>query len=489
MKSPFHPTRVAEPPPELNAIIEEGELLAAQRPTSPSTIDDVKKQMNSEADCNAWFTKTCRWLSSVYGSESSEVRNFARLRKTYVWHNMLGNWSQDVEFTRRDMLQMVSYLEGLRDFPETNPEGVGRMRMEDTAIGLVSNTLGGTQGKLSAKRVAATFGIDPAVLVDLNKTEVVSLLLRESLATSRIAFQMTLQTLLDLHTLPNGELERIRTALGALEFGIKDGNVVDNRAQRIEPTQRRSDSRFEYDVAISYASEDVDVAGALAARLEEKGVRVFFDRSAQVELWGKDLPEFFRNVYGPTARFVLVLVSKHYAVKDWTDFEFSIARGEAKQRKEEFILPVRLDDTPIPGLRSSVAHLNLEMVEIEGVVEALIGKLDQSGEKRQEVTKSASVNVLDTGYRLRAYREFAYGDTTNWMPWEARANNPSTERFWTWWNGLHTLVEHLDDEDQSELLWILNKRSEGIRSEDQGEFRRRYNGLRKRAKEKASSSE
>lgn len=90
--------------------------------------------------------------------------------------------------------------------------------------------------------------------------------------------------------------------------------------------------------------------------------------------------------------------------------------------------------------------------------------------------------------RMRAYRELAFGDTTNWMPWEARPRGPSTEHFWTWWNGLHTLVEHLDDEDLSELLWILNRWSNGIRSEDQGEFRRRYNGLRKRAKEEASGS-
>ena len=60
---------------------------------------------------------------------------------------------------------------------------------------------------------------------------------------------------------------------------------------------------------------------------------------------GKKLTHFFQDVYGPKARFVIVLISKYYPIKDWTDFEFSIARGEAKKRKEEFILPVRLDDT------------------------------------------------------------------------------------------------------------------------------------------------
>jgi hypothetical protein len=479
---------VTESLSELNTIIEDGRRLATHRPTYPATLEDVKKQMSSEADCNAWFTKTCRWLSSEYGSGSSEVRDFARLRNSYEWRNILGTWSQDVEFIKRDMLLMVSYLEGVRDAPEIESRMVGKMKIEDTAIGLVSGTLGGTGGRLNAKRIASTFGIDEAMLADLNKTEIVSFLLRESLATSRVAFQMTLQTLLDYHTLPDAVLQKIQTALGALEFGIKESNVVDNRAPRMKPDERRIDSGFEYDVAISYASEDVDKAGALAARLEEKGVRVFFDRSVQVELWGKDLSRLFRKVYGPKARYVLVLVSKHYAVKNWTDFEFGIARGEAKQREEEFILPVRLDDTSIPGLRSSVAYLSLETEEIEGVVEALLKKLDISQSNDHILISSRSDEAVDSTDRLRAYRNLAFGDNTNWMPWEARPRGPSNEHFWTWWNGLHTLVEYLDDEDQKELLWILNRSSDGIRSEDQGEFRRRYNGLRKRAKEEASGS-
>ena len=72
---------------------------------------------------------------------------------------------------------------------------------------------------------------------------------------------------------------------------------------------------------------------------------------------------------------MLPLISRHYAVKDWTDFEFTIARQEARQREQEFILPVRLDDTVLVGLRSDVAYLDFRTEGVAGVVSAVLNKL------------------------------------------------------------------------------------------------------------------
>jgi len=131
----------------------------------------------------------------------------------------------------------------------------------------------------------------------------------------------------------------------------------------------------EYDVAISYASEDGSVAQGLAEGMKKEGIRVFFDKFLMSNLWGKSLSDYFREAFGKQTEFVLVLVSKHYAVKNWTDFEFSMARGEAKNRREEFILPVRLDDTVMVGLRSDVGYLDFANVGATGVIQSLKEKL------------------------------------------------------------------------------------------------------------------
>jgi len=114
----------------------------------------------------------------------------------------------------------------------------------------------------------------------------------------------------------------------------------------------------QYDVAISYASEDEKTAQEITEAMKEAGLRVFFAPYELAHLWGKKLSDAFKETYGGKASYVLVLISKHYALKDFTNFEFTIARDEARRRKEEFILPVRLDITPIIGLHSDVGYID-----------------------------------------------------------------------------------------------------------------------------------
>ncbi|TKJ25992.1 MAG: hypothetical protein CEE42_05925 [Promethearchaeota archaeon Loki_b31] len=63
-------------------------------------------------------------------------------------------------------------------------------------------------------------------------------------------------------------------------------------------------------------------------------------------------------------------------MKDWTNWEFSIARDEAKKRKEEFILPIRIDDTKILGIHDDIGFIDLREKSIEETVKILLEKLD-----------------------------------------------------------------------------------------------------------------
>jgi hypothetical protein len=129
------------------------------------------------------------------------------------------------------------------------------------------------------------------------------------------------------------------------------------------------------DVAISYAGEDETVAHEIAEAMKGVGLRVFFAPFEQANLWGKKLSDAFRESFGSKATYVLVLVSKHYALKDFTNFEFTIARDEARKRKEEFILPVRLDNTPIIGLHSDVAYIEYSKVGAKEVARLVRQKM------------------------------------------------------------------------------------------------------------------
>lgn len=143
---------------------------------------------------------------------------------------------------------------------------------------------------------------------------------------------------------------------------------------------KKREKHFKFDIAISFAGEDREIAKNLAEELRIKHinnrrVKVFYDEFYKDELWGKELTKYFQEVYGSMTRYVIVLISKYYPVKDWTDFEFSIMRAEAEKRQIEFILPVKLDETRIGGIKDDVAYLDYQREGIDGIVKCLLGKL------------------------------------------------------------------------------------------------------------------
>lgn len=139
---------------------------------------------------------------------------------------------------------------------------------------------------------------------------------------------------------------------------------------------KRESEDFEYDVALSFAGEDREIAEKLANKFRSVDIRVFYDEFYKAKLWGKNLSQYFKKVYGSKTRYVMPLISQYYPVKDWTNFEFSIARDEAKTRKTEFILPVRLDNTGIYGLKDNIAYIDYNIEKIDGIVQKLQCKLD-----------------------------------------------------------------------------------------------------------------
>ncbi|MBX3634193.1 MAG: toll/interleukin-1 receptor domain-containing protein [Rubrivivax sp.] len=124
-----------------------------------------------------------------------------------------------------------------------------------------------------------------------------------------------------------------------------------------------------YDVALSFAGEDRSQALALATRLQRAGLRVFFDRFE--ELWGQDLSERLHEVYDRQCRRVVVFVSQAYLRRPWTNFERRVLVGRALREDPGFLLPLRLDDSELPGLPGVIAYKDLRSDGIDGVADAL----------------------------------------------------------------------------------------------------------------------
>ena len=145
-----------------------------------------------------------------------------------------------------------------------------------------------------------------------------------------------------------------------------------------------------YDVVLSFAGEDREHAKALANLLESGKYSYFYDENELAELWGKNLYDYLSSVYKDRARYCVMFLSQHYERKLWTNHERQIAQARAFQENREYILPVRLDDTEIPGIPPTVGYLDLRVMTIEEVYEALVMKLSDTPPKPAATDRTTS---------------------------------------------------------------------------------------------------
>jgi hypothetical protein len=172
------------------------------------------------------------------------------------------------------------------------------------------------------------------------------------------------------------------------------------------------DSEYEYDIALSFAGEQRDYVEDILEYLDLKGVKYFYDKEEEVTLWGQNLVDVFNETYKNKARYCVMFISEDYAKKAWPNHERKSAmERQIKQVNDTYILPVRFDDTELPGLPSTVGYVNAKNKTPQEVAQLILKKLEngsnepekstsQDNEFRQPEIESGSFN------RYEASEEF-----------------------------------------------------------------------------------
>jgi AbiJ N-terminal domain 3/TIR domain len=130
-----------------------------------------------------------------------------------------------------------------------------------------------------------------------------------------------------------------------------------------------------YEIVLSFAGEQRPYVDRVASVLFNAGVSIFYDNYEVVNLWGKNLAEHFHQVYGGTARYCVMFISSDYAQKVWPSHERQSTFDAAVARRVEYILPVRFDNTEIPGLMRSVHYVTAQQYDPEKLAELILQKL------------------------------------------------------------------------------------------------------------------
>jgi hypothetical protein len=182
------------------------------------------------------------------------------------------------------------------------------------------------------------------------------------------------------------ELTRTAADLQGLGFRVEASGVdkLGTVASSEDPRTRRESTRKKahrtYDVALSFAGEDRGYVEQVAEELRQLGVTVFYDGFEQVNLWGKDLAEHLGRVYSKDSRFVVVFASRAYAAKAWPNHEKQFALGRHLRGDKGRILPVRFDDTEIPGIPPTLGYLDIRVLTPSKLAELIRQKVDTDAE-------------------------------------------------------------------------------------------------------------
>jgi hypothetical protein len=173
--------------------------------------------------------------------------------------------------------------------------------------------------------------------------------------------------------------------------------------------------RKDYDVTLSFAGEDRAYVEKVAAALYALGRRVFYDRYEQVDLWGRDLYTHLDDVYRKRAKFAS-FSSRHYADKVWTNHERKSAQARAFNEKSEYILPVRFDDTEVPGMLPTIGYINATTREPAELALMIANKTgmdtDLQGTLNYLRDSLPSYDIDIEGTKIRFYSESASCDAT-----------------------------------------------------------------------------
>jgi hypothetical protein len=144
-------------------------------------------------------------------------------------------------------------------------------------------------------------------------------------------------------------------------------------------------ANFEHDVAFSFSSAQRDYVRGVVSALRLWGARIFYDEDFEVEIWGEDLNEYLQRTYRSLARFVVMFVSKEYANAAFPTAERRSAFAGAMHGSST-VLPVRFDDTEIPGLNVNAAYLSAETHTPTQLAEKIAKKLESAGIPLREPT-------------------------------------------------------------------------------------------------------
>src|SRR5882672_4496453 len=114
-------------------------------------------------------------------------------------------------------------------------------------------------------------------------------------------------------------------------------------------------AEFQYDVFLSHSAKDKTAVREVAERLRKDGLKVWFDE--WVIKPGDSIPAKIEEGLEHSRVLVLCMSANAFG-SDWAQLEAGTFRFRDPLNKERRFIPLRLDQTPIPGSLAQFLFVN-----------------------------------------------------------------------------------------------------------------------------------
>jgi len=168
-----------------------------------------------------------------------------------------------------------------------------------------------------------------------------------------------------------------------------------------------SKNQRRFRVALSFPGEQrrfvKDVADFLAEKLGRKSV--FYDKYYESELARPDLDVYLQQIYNRDSELVVIFLCAEYEKKEWCGLEWRAIRELIKHKRGHEIMPIRFDQTEIPGLFSTDGYVSVDGRTPQEIGELILQRA--SGDNSSNVEPNSKqiedqplTEVSDTGHLI-----------------------------------------------------------------------------------------
>ena len=191
---------------------------------------------------------------------------------------------------------------------------------------------------------------------------------------------------------------RVVDVLQFIDQKIEEMDIYDIQDEARLLPQKGDVQEKKVDVAFSFAGEQRDYVEKVALYVErEGGLGVFYDFNYELDMWGANLIDYFKNIFEKKANYCVMFISKEYASKTWPNFERQIIQAKSLVQ-QGYLLPARFDNTPLKGEIPTIKYVNIGSLSPEEFGEMVIKKVvgsDRYSSKKEAkmMTITAKANI------------------------------------------------------------------------------------------------